>query len=198
MRTLRTIVTKARSTSVHTRSAAPAVQIYQINCPSSSSVTHTASRNELERCHHYHTSTPTPSSSQSPKVEDIFQKIIQLDTVEVHLLTELVNEKVGVKPLSNAEHMAMARGGGGGGGDAKDEVEEVSVKTTFELKLTGFDAKSKIKVIKEIRTITGLGLKEAKALVDEAPKMIKDGMTKEDAEELKAKLEGIGGKVEIL
>jgi len=190
--TLRTIITKARSTSFHIRNTTPVVQIFQINSSSPISVKH-KSRNELERCHHYHTSTPTPSS-QSPKVEEIFQKIIQLDTVEVHLLTELVNEKVGVKPLSNAERMAMASGGA----DALDEVEEVSVKTTFELNLTGFDAKSKIKVIKEIRAITGLGLKEAKALVDNAPKMVKDGIKMEEAEELKAKLEKIGGIVEIL
>jgi len=72
------------------------------------------------------------------------------------------------------------------------------VKTSFELKLTGFDAKSKIKVINEIRSITGLGLKEAKTLVDCAPKTVKDGIKMEEAEELKAKLEKIGGIVEIL
>lgn len=90
----------------------------------------------------------------------------------------------------------MARGGSSA--ESKTEEEEAPAKTSFELKLTGFDAKSKIKVIKEIRTITGLGLKDAKALVEEAPKVVKEGIKMEEAEELKAKLEKIGGTVEIL
>jgi len=139
------------------------------------------------------------SSSLSPKVDEIFDKILQLDTIEVHLLTELVNEKVGMKPLSDAERAAMARGGASAGNEtAQGDEEEAPAKTSFELKLTGFDPKSKIKVIKEIRTITGLGLKDAKTLVEEAPKVVKEGIKMEEAEELKAKLEKIGGTVEIL
>ena len=109
---------------------------------------------------------------KSPKVEALFQKIIWLDMVEVHLLAELINEKMGIT-ISDAERERMARGGGGGGGKKSggDEApaEAVEEKTIFDLKLTGYDAKAKIKVIKEVRAITSLGLKEAKELVEGAP-----------------------------
>jgi large subunit ribosomal protein L7/L12 len=134
----------------------------------------------------------------SPKLEELFQKIIYLDMVEIHLLTELINEKLGVK-ISDAEKERIARGDTGEGGaksdEAKEEVKEE--QTAFDLKLTGFDAKAKIKVIKEVRAITGLGLKEAKELVEGVPSAIKKGIKKEEAEELKAKLEEVGAQIEI-
>jgi large subunit ribosomal protein L7/L12 len=143
-----------------------------------------------------HFSSSSSSSVQtSQSVDEIFQKILQLDTIEVHLLTELVNEKLGVAPLTPAQRAAMAQGGGGSSQAAVEEKEEE--KTAFDLQLTGFDAKSKIKVIKEIRTITGLGLKDAKEMVEGAPKVVKKDIKMEEAEELKAKLEAVGGTVEI-
>jgi large subunit ribosomal protein L7/L12 len=92
---------------------------------------------------------------------------------------------------------------GGGGvvaaGAAAVPMEEVKEeKSLFDIKLLGFDAKAKIKVIKEVRAIGGLGLKEAKELVESAPKVIQKDMNKEKAEELKAQLEAIGAQVEIL
>jgi large subunit ribosomal protein L7/L12 len=144
--------------------------------------------------------TPPPSSDGtklSPKLEELFQKIIYLDMVEIHLLTELINEKLGIK-ISDAEKARMAQGGGGSSksDDApKEEVKEE--QTAFDLKLTGFDAKAKIKVIKEVRAITGLGLKEAKELVEGVPSTIKKGIKKEEAEELKVKLEEVGAQLEI-
>ena len=136
----------------------------------------------------------------SPKVEELFQKIIWLDMIEVHLLAELINEKMGIT-ISEAERQRMAQGGGraaaGGGGDAAP-AEAVEEKTIFDLKLTGFDAKAKIKVIKEVRAMTSLGLKEAKELVEGVPSTVKKDIKKEEAEELKAKLEGLGGQVEIV
>jgi len=136
----------------------------------------------------------------SPKVEELFQKIIWLDMIELHLLAELINEKLGLK-ISDAEKERMARGGGGkkaadDGDDAPAEVQEE--KTAFDLKLTGFDAKAKIKVIKEIRGITSLGLKEAKELVEGAPTTVKKQIKMEEAEELKKKLEEVGATVEIV
>ena len=98
----------------------------------------------------------------------------------------------------------MARGGGGGGkkkaaGDgAKEEEAAAEEKTAFDLKLTGFDAKSKIKIIKEVRGMTSLGLKEAKELVEGAPATVKKDIKKEEAEELKGKLEALGATVEIV
>jgi len=137
----------------------------------------------------------------SPKVEALFQKIIWLDMIEVHLLAELINEKLGIT-ISDAERERIARGGGRGGGkkkgaDAAPE-EAVEEKTIFDLKLTAFDAKSKIKVIKEVRGMTSLGLKEAKELVEGVPSTLKKDIKKEEAEELKAKLEGLGATVEIV
>ena len=80
------------------------------------------------------------------------------------------------------------------GGAAAPAAEE---KTEFDVVLTGFDAAAKIKVIKIVREITGLGLAEAKAAVEGAPKALKEGVSKEDAEALKAKLEEAGAKVEL-
>ena len=121
--------------------------------------------------------------------------------VEVHLLAELINEKMGIT-ISDAERERIARGGSGGGGGKKDAsddapAEVVEEKTVFDLKLTAFDAKSKIKVIKEVRAITSLGLKEAKELVEGVPATIKKDIKKEEAEELKTKLEGLGATIEI-
>ena len=79
-------------------------------------------------------------------------------------------------------------------GAAAPAAEE---KTEFDVVLTGFDAAAKIKVIKVVREITGLGLAEAKAAVEGAPKALKEGASKEDAEALKAKLEEAGAKVEL-
>ena len=84
----------------------------------------------------------------------------------------------------------MAAAPAGGGGEAAEE------KTSFDVILESCGEK-KIQVIKEVRAITGLGLKEAKELVDGAPKPIKEGCTKDEAEEIKTKLEGAGGKVKV-
>jgi len=158
--------------------------------------------------------TPTPAAPAaaasvntapfaSPKVEALFQKILWLDMVEIHLLAELINEKLGIT-ISDAERERMARGGGGGGkrgaggDDAPAAAEAVEEKTIFDIKLTGFDAKNKIKVIKEVRALTNLGLKEAKELVEGVPATLKKNVKKEEAEELKAKLAELGAQVDIV
>ena len=146
---------------------------------------------------HSTTFNSTLQASKSPRVEEIFQKIVQLDTIEVHLLTELVNEKLGFNKLTQAQREALARGGAGVSSEKAGAVEEKEVKTAFDLKLTGFDAKAKIKVIKEIRAITGLGLKDAKEMVEGCPKVVKKEIKIEEAEEIKSKLEAVGGTVEI-
>mmetsp|Transcript_16048 Transcript_16048/g.22855 ORF Transcript_16048/g.22855 Transcript_16048/m.22855 type:complete len:202 (-) Transcript_16048:345-950(-) len=139
----------------------------------------------------------TAASQTSPHVQEIFQKISKLDLIEVNLLTELVNERLGIT-VTEAQISAMARGAGGPLRSSSEEAPaEEEVKTAFDLKLTGFDAKAKIKVIKEVRAITGLGLKEAKEMVEGAPKTLKKGIKKEEAEELKQKLEGVGATIEI-
>ena len=80
---------------------------------------------------------------------------------------------------------------------ASGPAEAAVEKTEFDVVLTGFDAAAKIKVIKAVREITGLGLAEAKAAVEGAPKTLKEAISKDEAEELKKKIEDVGGKVEL-
>jgi large subunit ribosomal protein L7/L12 len=148
--------------------------------------------------------TPAPplSEKSQEKVQQIFDKILWLDMIEVHLLTQLVNEKLGIsweeteKGMMHGGGGAMSSSGGAGGGETA--AEEVVAKTIFDLKLIGFDAKAKIKVIKEVRAISGLGLKEAKELVESAPKVIQKELKQERAEELKAQLEAAGAEIELV
>mmetsp|Transcript_11172 Transcript_11172/g.16311 ORF Transcript_11172/g.16311 Transcript_11172/m.16311 type:complete len:179 (+) Transcript_11172:119-655(+) len=123
--------------------------------------------------------------------KELFDKMAELDKEEIHLINDLIIEKLGIT-ITEADKSGHV----GGAGDAVEEAP-VEEKTAFDLKLTGFDAKSKIKVIKEIRAMTGLGLKEAKAMVDGAPKTVKKEIKMDEAEELKAKLEAVGAIVEI-
>ena len=107
-----------------------------------------------------------------------------------------MGERLGID-VNAFDFSATSSGGGEGAAQAAEAVVE-EAKTHFDLKLTGFDAKSKIKVIKEIRAITSLGLKEAKEMVEGVPKVVKKDIKTEEAEELKEKLEAIGATVEIV
>lgn len=91
--------------------------------------------------------------------------------------------------------MGAGMKGGGGGGAAAAKAEEKVEKTVFDVKLEGFDAAAKIKVIKEVRGFTDLGLKEAKDLVEKAPTLLKKGVTKDEAEKIVEKMKGVGAKV---
>jgi large subunit ribosomal protein L7/L12 len=118
--------------------------------------------------------------------------IDELKSISVLELSERIKaleEAFGV----SANAVAVAGPAAGGGGDAPAEEEE---QTAFDVILTGSGDK-KIQVIKVVRAATGLGLKEAKALVDEAPKPVKEGVDKAEAEKLKAEIEEAGGSVEI-
>jgi large subunit ribosomal protein L7/L12 len=135
-------------------------------------------------------------SFSSPKVKGLYDKIVTLPEEDVNILGALVIQILGRKIFPGEF--------GGGGvaaahGQEAGAIEEVQkVKTIFDLKLIGFDAKAKIKVIKEVRSIAGLGLKEAKDLVESAPKVIQKDLKPEKAEELKALLEAVGAQVEIV
>jgi large subunit ribosomal protein L7/L12 len=139
---------------------------------------------------------PPPEMKMEGKdnVQIIFEKILFLDLVEVSMLNHLVQKRLGYKAGSSGYSPG---GGSGGGAAAAAPVEPVAEKTLFELKLISFDAAAKIKVIKEVRAIAGLGLKEAKELVEGAPKVIQKDIKKEVAEELKKKLEEVGAVIEI-
>jgi len=121
-------------------------------------------------------------------LEDIFNKIDALSLGKAAQLVKAMEDRWGVSAAAPVAMMA----GGGGGGDAAPAEE----KTEFNVILKEAGAQ-KINVIKAVREITGLGLKEAKALVDEAPKPVKEGTSKEDAEETKKKLEAAGATVEL-
>ncbi|MGL1930322.1 MAG: 50S ribosomal protein L7/L12 [Desulfotalea sp.] len=118
--------------------------------------------------------------------EDVIDFIANMSVLELSELIGEFEEKFGV---SAAAPVAVAAAGG----DVAAPAEE---KTEFDVILAGA-GDQKIKVIKEVRGITGLGLKEAKALVESAPTPLKEGVTKDEAEEMKAKIEAVGATVEI-
>ena len=122
------------------------------------------------------------------KLEKIVEELSTLTVMEAAELSKLLEEKWGV---SAAAPVAVAAAGGAAAGAAPAEE-----KTEFTVVLAAAGDK-KIEVIKEVRAITGLGLKEAKDLVEGAPKTVKEGVAKKDAEDMKKKLEGVGAKVEL-
>ena len=121
----------------------------------------------------------------SEKIAAMIEEIKALSVLELSELVHALEETFGVSAAVVAAPAA--------GAAAAAPVEE---KTEFDVVMTDFGAE-KIKVIKEVRSITGLGLAEAKALVEGVPAKIKEGISKEDAEALKAQLEGVGAKVEL-
>jgi large subunit ribosomal protein L7/L12 len=122
-------------------------------------------------------------------IEKIAEDLSNLTVLEAAELATLLEEKWGVSAAAAPMAMAMPTGGGDAGGAAEE-------KTEFDVVLAAAGA-SKINVIKEVRTITGLGLKEAKDLVEGAPKPVKEGVSKDEAEQIKAKLEEAGATVEV-
>lgn len=121
----------------------------------------------------------------SEKITSILDSIKELNVIELNELVETIEEEFGV----SAAAVAVAAPGAAGGAAEEEQTE-------FTVTMTDF-GDSKIKVIKVVREITGLGLKEAKELVDGAPSVIKEDVEKEEAEDIKAKLEEVGAKVEI-
>ena len=120
-------------------------------------------------------------------LDQIVEDLSSLTVMEAAELSTLLEDKWGVSAAAPA---AAAAGPAAGGGEAAEE------KTEFEVVLAAFGDK-KINVIKEVRAITGLGLKDAKELVEAAPKSVKEGLKKEEAEEIKKKLEEAGATVEL-
>ena len=122
----------------------------------------------------------------STKVEEVLEKISELTILEAAELKTAMEEKFGI---TAAAGVAVAAGGEAGGAAAEE-------KTDFDVELTSAGS-SKIGVIKVVRGITGLGLKEAKELVEAAPKVIKEGVAKDEAEKIKEELEGAGASVTL-
>ncbi len=122
-------------------------------------------------------------------IQKIAEDLSSLTVIEAAELAKLLEDKWGVSAAA-APVAVAAVGGGDAGGSAAEEKDEFDV-------ILASPGGSKINVIKEVRTITGLGLKEAKDLVEGAPKPVKEGVAKAEAEELKAKLEEAGATVEL-
>ena len=122
----------------------------------------------------------------SEKITAMIEEVKALTVLELSELVKALEEEFGVSAAAMAAPAA--------GGAAAEAAEE---KTEFDVVLAGFDAAAKIKVIKAVREITGLGLAEAKAAVEGVPHTLKEGLSKDDAEAMKKQVEEAGGKVEL-
>jgi large subunit ribosomal protein L7/L12 len=121
-------------------------------------------------------------------LKDFAEKLVNLTVKEVSELADILKEEYGIEPAAAA--VAVAAGGAGGGEAAAEE------KTSFDIMLNSAGA-AKLGVVKEVKNLLGVGLKEAKELVDSAPAVIKEGVDKAEAESIKAALEGAGAEVEL-
>ncbi len=129
----------------------------------------------------------------SAKTDEILESLKSLSLLEASELVKQIEEAFDVSAAASAGVVMAAPGAaaGGGGGEVAEE------KTEFDVILESFDAAAKIKVLKAVRNATGLGLGDAKALVEAAPKPIKEGISKDEAEALKKEIEEVGGKVTL-
>ena len=129
----------------------------------------------------------------SEKVKTLADQVVGLTLKEAVEFSAYIKEAYGIEPAAGGVAVMAAPGGAGAGGAAAAPAEE---KTTFDVVLKAAGDK-KINVIKVVRTATNLGLKEAKDLVEGAPKPVKEGVNKEEADKIKAQLEKAGAKVEL-
>lgn len=149
----------------------------------------------------YDPSTFDPTQHRSPPTDRVFRlvdAIAGLTLVEVAELSSILMKKMGMKEPPVVGVMKPGAAGFAGvttKAPAAAKEEKKPEKTVFELKLESYDAASKIKIIKEIRSFTDLGLKEAKDLVEKTPAVFKKGVSKEEAEQIIDKIKTIGGKV---
>jgi len=123
------------------------------------------------------------------EIKELGDKIVGLTLLDAQSLSDYLKNEYGIEPASGGAVMVAGPAGGDAGGAAEE-------KTEFDVVLTGAGDK-KIQVIKAVRGITGLGLKEAKELVEGAPKPVKEGVSKDEAEKVKAELEEAGADVEV-
>lgn len=129
----------------------------------------------------------------TPEQEQIVSAVENMKVIDVANLVKALEDRLGVKAATGGGMMMPMPGGEGGGDSGGAAAEE---KTEFDVILTAVGDK-KIAVIKEVRAITGLGLKDAKELVDSAPKSVKEGVSQDEADEIKKKLEDAGGSVDL-
>ena len=128
----------------------------------------------------------------STKTDEILESLKTLSLLEASELVKQIEEAFGVSAAASAGVVMAAPGAAAAGGSEAEEE-----KSEFDVVLEGFEASAKIKVLKAVREATGLGLGDAKAMVEAAPKTIKEGVSKEEAETLKKAIEEVGGKVSL-
>jgi large subunit ribosomal protein L7/L12 len=132
--------------------------------------------------------TDAPAKQWDADIKTLGDKIVSLTLLQAKELGDYLKEEHGIEPAAGGAVMMAGPAGG--------EAEQAEEKTSFDVILKEFGEK-KIQVIKEVRALTGLGLKEAKDVVDNAPKTVKEGLSKEDAEAARDQLEAVGAVVEI-
>ncbi|GLI61009.1 hypothetical protein VaNZ11_003271 [Volvox africanus] len=149
-------------------------------------------------------STTADVSSGNAKVQKLADEVMGLTVLECSLLSEILRKKLGVPQPAFGATMPFAMPAAppaaatpAAAAPVEKKEEPKKEKTEFDVKLESFSAEGKIKVIKEIRALTNLGLKEAKELVEKAPVMIKAGVSKADAEAMRKQIEAAGGKVTV-
>ncbi len=138
-------------------------------------------------------STVAEKKELTPKLQEVIKTIEGLTILELSDLVKGIEDKFGIKAVASMMGAPMMAGTGAGGGAAAAAQEE---KTSFDIVLKAAGS-NKISVIKEVRAATNLGLKEAKDLVEAAPKTVKEAVPKAEAEDLKKKLEAVGATVEL-
>lgn len=129
----------------------------------------------------------------STKTDQILESLKSLSLLEAAELVKQIEEAFGVSAAASAGVVMAAPGAAAPGAEAEPAEEQ----TEFAVHLEGFEATAKIKVLKAVREATGLGLAEAKALVEKAPTLVKEGLPKEAAEDLQKKIEAVGGRVAV-
>ena len=130
-------------------------------------------------------------------VKALCEQILNLDVIEMNQLLFRLQTRLGISEDMLVGGGVRVAGGSASGAEDAAAAAPAEEKTSFDVKLASFDAKSKLKIIKEVRAATSLPLKEAKELVEKAPAVVKEGLTKEEAEALKKVLTDLGGVVEI-
>jgi len=124
------------------------------------------------------------------ELKELAEQLVNLSVKDVSELADILKEEYGIEPAAAA--VAVAAGPAGGDGEGGGAAE----KTEFDVVLNSAGA-AKLKVVKEVKNLLGVGLKDAKGMVDDAPTVLKEGIPKEEAESLKEALEGVGAEVEL-
>jgi large subunit ribosomal protein L7/L12 len=142
------------------------------------------------------TATAT-AGGEDPKLSRIAEDLLALSSTELEDYAALLRHKLRLSLTSSAAAGASLAGAGDAASGASGEEEAAAVKTAFDVKIEKYEAAAKIKIIKEVRAVTDLGLKEAKELVEKAPVVVRAGLPKEEAEALAAKLKAAGAAVAL-